>query len=201
MKTRLAPAALLLLVLQIAAYSQRQAAASPPPPVATDPVGSISTDVSRIANSMEGLKRNWTEFFKAFSTNQGLQLNERQQKILLALEVLNRGEQRIANLQKMRTEHAEKLAALKLSLARNADDLLPESVERYIALRGTTDAEGLRDMRRQALQRERNELTNLSFQVQRDLDRANADIEQTEFFLRNIRARLYPEIDKELADL
>jgi outer membrane protein TolC len=56
-------------------------------------------------------------------------------------------------------------------------------------------------MRRQALQRERNELTNLSYQVQRDLDRANSDIEQTEFFLRNIRAKLYPEIEKELADL
>jgi hypothetical protein len=133
MKTRLAAAALFLLVMPAAVISQRQVAmpAQPPPQSSPpDAVGSISADVARIATSMDGLKKNWTEFFKAFSTNQGLQLTERQQKILLALEVLNRGEQRMANLQKMRTEHAEKLASLKLSLARNADDLLPETVER-----------------------------------------------------------------------
>jgi hypothetical protein len=165
------------------------------------PMDDISSNVAKIANSIEGLKKNWGEFFKSFSTNQGLQLTERQQKILLALEVLNRCEQRIANLQKMRIEQTEKLASLKLSYARNADDLLPETIERYVALRGTTDAENLRDLRRGALQKERTELSNLIYRVQTDLDRTNSDIDQTDLFTRNIRAKLFPEIDRELSDL
>ena len=166
-----------------------------------DPIDSISSDISKISRSVDGLTKNWKEFFDAFSTNQGLQLTPRQQRILLALEVLNRGEVRLGNLQKMRMDANEKLSTFRLQLARIEQDLLPESIDRFVALRGTTDAEGLRDRRRQSLNRERIESTNLINQVQRELDVTNDEIRQTELMLKNIRVRLFPEIDRELADL
>ncbi len=166
-----------------------------------DPLESISTDISKISRSVDGLTKNWKEFFDAFSTNQGLQLTPRQQRILLALEVLNRGEVRLGNLQKMRMDASEKLSTFRIQLARIEQDLLPESIDRYVSLRGTTDAEGLRDRRRQSLNRERIESTSLINQVQRELDITNDEIRQTEFMLKNIRVRLFPEIDRELADL
>ena len=166
-----------------------------------DLIDSISSDISKISRSVDGLTKNWKEFFDAFSTNQGLQLTPRQQRILLALEVLNRGEVRLGNLQKMRMDANEKLSTFRLQLARIEQDLLPESIDRFVALRGTTDAEGLRDRRRQSLNRERIESTNLINQVQRELDVTNDEIRQTELMLKNIRVRLFPEIDRELADL
>jgi hypothetical protein len=167
----------------------------------SDTVETISRDLSKISRSVDGLTKNWKDFFDAFSTNQGLQLTPRQQRILLALEVLNRGEVRLGNLQKMRMDANEKLSSFRIQLARIEQDLLPESIDRYVSTRGTTDAEGYRDRRRQALNRERAESINLTNQVQRELDITNDEIHQTENLLKNIRVRLFPEIDRELADL
>jgi hypothetical protein len=166
-----------------------------------DPIENISNDLSKISRSVDGLSKNWKEFFAAFSTNQGLQLTERQQRILLALEILNRGETRLGNLQKMRMDATEKLSTFRLQLARIENDLMPESVDRYVSLRGTTDAEELRERRRQTLNRERFESNSLINQVQRELDITNDEIRQTEMMLKNIRMRLFPEIDRELSDL
>src|SRR5688572_24149677 len=167
-------------------------------PRSSDPIDNISSDLYKISRSVDGLTKNWKEFFDAFSTNQGLQLTERQQRILLALEVLNRGETRLGNLQKMRMDASEKLSTFRLQLARIENDLLPESVDRYVSLRGTTDAEELRDRRRQTLNRERFESNNLINQVQRELEVTNEEIRQTEMMLKGIRIRLFPEIDREL---
>ena len=57
--------------------------------------------------------------------------------------------------------------AKQCRLARNNDDSRPQSIERYVALRGTTDTEELRDIRREALQKERYEVSNLINQVTR----------------------------------
>jgi hypothetical protein len=173
----------------------------PPQRTPADQIQGISRDLSKISRSVDGLSKNWKEFFDAFSTNQGLQLTPRQQRILLALEVLNRAEVRLGNLQKMRMDATEKLSVFRIKLGRIEQDLLPENVDRHVALQGTTDAEELRDLRRQALNKERNEAANLINQVQRELDITNDEIRQTEHMLRNIRGRLFPEIDRELADL
>jgi hypothetical protein len=198
---RLICASAVILIFAGLAVCQRTTDTSSQSQRSSEPLEKISNDLNKISRSVEGLTKNWKEFFAAFSTNQGLQLTERQQKILLALEILNRGEVRLGNLQKMRMDATEKLSTFRLQLARIENDLLPESIDRYVALRGTTDAEQLRDRRRQSLYRERLESSNLINQVQRELDITNDEIRQTEMLLRNIRARLFPEIDRELADL
>jgi hypothetical protein len=180
-------------------YSQQ--VATVPGSQAVNQLDAITIELSKISRSVDRLQNNWKSFFEQFTTNQGVRLTERQQKLLLAFEVMNRAEQRLGNLQKMRLESTEKQSTMRLQLARVTDDLLPESIDRYVSTRGSLNAEQLRDIRRQALLKERTEISNLLFQIQRDLDTNNEEIRQTEQLLRNIRGRIFPELEKELADL
>ncbi len=128
-------------------------------------------------------------------------MSEKQQNILAAFEYLNRAEQRQATLQNFKIDLTKKQTEINLQLAQIEDDLRPESVDRSIALRGTTDAEGLRDIRRQALFRAQRELVDLSRDISRDISEIDREIRETQLFLKRIRGRIFPEIEKELADL
>jgi RNA processing factor Prp31 len=48
---------------------------------------------------------------------------------------------------------------------------------------------------------ERSEINKLLFEIRNSIDDTINEIRQTESFLKNIRQRLFPEIEKELADL
>lgn len=161
----------------------------------------INENLTNITNSINTLTQGWKKFFDTFNSNQGLRLSDKQQQLLLAFEVLNRAEQRIVNLQKLKLEFTEKQTTLRLQLARITDDLVPESIDRYISTRGTTNAEQLREIRRQSLNREKLELTNALRDIENDLRNANDEIRETERFIRNIRVKLFPQIEKELSDL
>ena len=119
---------------------------------------------------------------------------ERQQKLLIAFEFLNRSEQRLVNLQTLKISFTEKQTSIRLQIARINDDLLPESIERYVGARGTTNAEQLRELRRQTLNKEKNDLTNLLYDIQNNLNETNQAIRQTEEFLYNLRQRLFRAI-------
>jgi hypothetical protein len=165
------------------------------------PIENISKDLSRITKSVEALTQKLNTFFDTFSTNQGLMLTEKQQRLLMAFEVLNRSEQRLVNLQKLKLELSEKQTTFRLQLARINDDSLPESIDRYVSTRGTTNAEQIRDIRRQALLKEKFEITTLLNDMSRDLENINHEIRQMENLLRTIRQRLFPEIEKEISFL
>lgn len=161
----------------------------------------INENLTNITKSLNSLTQGWKKFFDTFNSNQGIRLSEKQQQLLLAFEILNRAEQRIVNLQKLKLEFTEKQTNFRLQLARINDDSLPESIDRYISMRGTTNSEQLREIRRQALYREKNELTNALRDIENELEKANDEIRQTEQFIKNIRQRLFPQIEKELSDL
>jgi hypothetical protein len=161
----------------------------------------ISTEVSRIARAVEALNRNWKTFFDTFNSNQGLRLEDRQQKLLMALELLNRLEQSLANMQKFKLDLIERQSGFRLKLASVTDDLLPQSIDRYVALRGTTNAEELRDIRRQALIREQRELTATLSQIQRELDAVNFDIARLSEQVRSLRGRIFGQVEKELSEM
>src|SRR5258708_915420 len=143
---------LLLFILASVAHAQQPQVASvatPQSPQSYNQLDAITVELGKISRSVDQLQTNWKSFFAAFSTNQGLRMTDKQQKLLLAFEVINRGEQRLDNLQKMRQDSTEKLSSMRLQLARINDDLLPESIDRYVSTRGSLNAEQLRDMRRQ----------------------------------------------------
>ena len=199
MKFRKSFFAAIFLFSAVAAFSQQTP--QPTPNISNQTVESISQDLSKIAKSVEDLNKQMKKFFETFSTNQGLKLSEKQSRILFAFEILNRAEQRIATLQTLKLTFAERQTALRLLLARITDDSLPQSIDRYVSLRGTTNAEQLREIRRQALQKEKYELTKLLDELQNNINEINEEIRQTELFLKSIRQRIFGEIDKELSDL
>ena len=192
------------IIFSSAALAQQSPTAFPPtaPDLSriAEPVENISREITQVSRSIETLNKNLVNFFGSFSSNQGLRLTERQQKMLYAFEILNRAEQRLANLQKLKLDLTERQTAIRLQNARITDDLLPESVDRYVSTRGTTNAEQILEIRRQALAREKFELTSALSDIQNSLQETNAEIRQTESFLRNVRRRVFPEIEKELVD-
>lgn len=172
-----------------------------PYPSPQNPSEVIANELVKVSRSVEELNIKLKNFSDTFTSNQGLRINDKQQKLLMAFEFLNRAEQRLVSLQNLRLILSERQSAFRLQLARITDDLLPESIDRYVSTRGTTNAEQLRQIRRQALERERGDLSNLLGQIQSDLSEINREIIETELFLKNIRRRIFPEIEKEISDL
>ena len=150
---------------------------------------------------METFNDRLKKFSETFSSNQGLRLSEKQQKLLAAFEYLNRAEQRLATLQQLKINLSEKQSDVRVKIAEVEDGLRPESIDRSISIRGTTEAEELRENRRMLLNRQKIELTSLLFEIQNTIYETNIEILQTEMFLRTIRHRIFPEIEKELSDL
>jgi hypothetical protein len=170
-------------------------------PLSPDPVVNISNDLAKISKSVQTLNKRLKDFFDKFSSNQGLQLTEKQQKLLLAFEILNRAEQRLAILQKLRIDLVEKQTSVKTLLAKVEDDLREEKINRSIAFEGTTNAELSRENRRRFLNSEQNSLRSLLGEIQNTLTETNLEIRQLEIFVRGIRQKIFPEINNELYGL
>jgi hypothetical protein len=164
-------------------------------------IENISQEIAKIAKSVETLNERLKTFSETFTSNQGLRLTDRQQKLLIAFEFLNRSEQRLATLQKLSIDLTEKQTTIRRRLDRIDEDLRPDNIGRSVAVLGTTNADELRTMRQQAFFKEKTGLNVLLNEIQKTLYETNTEIRQTELFLRNLRQRIFPEIEKELADL
>jgi hypothetical protein len=187
------------LLSSVMVFSQQTQSA----PIATgEQIEKITRDISRVAVSVDELNKQLKQFFGTFTTNQGIKLSEKQQKILFAFEILNRAEQRLSTLQTLKLSLIERQSSTRLTLARINDDLMPESIDKYVAVRGgTTNAEQFRQMRRQVLENEKTEITNLLNELDSQIDEITGEIVQILMFIRNVRQRIFGEINREIADL
>jgi hypothetical protein len=164
-------------------------------------IENIAKELAKISKSVDGFNERLKNFSETFTSNQGLRLTEKQQKLLAAFEFLNRAEQRLSTLQTLKITLAERQTAARMRLAQNETESRPESIDRNVAVRGTTDGEELRESRRRALARQKVEISNLINEIQNSINAANEEIRLTENFLKSIRNRIFPEIEKELSDL
>lgn len=174
-----------------------------PVPIATgEQVEKISRDMAKVVNSVDELNKAMKEFFKTFSTNQGIKLSDKQQKLLFAFEILNRAEQRLSTLQILKVSLAERQSSVRLSIGRINDDLVPDSINKYVLARGgTTNADQLRLMRRQTLEKEKFEMNQLLNELNTQIDEINSEMIQLQMFLRNIRQKIFGEVSREVLDL
>ncbi len=166
-----------------------------------NPIENISVEISKISKSVEVLNLRLKNFSDTFSSNQGLRLTDRQQKLLAAFEFLNRAEQRLATLQKLKIDLSEKQTNTNSRISTVENNLRQENIDRSIAITGSTNAEEIRSNRRQLLYKQKSELNVLLNEIQDAMSDTNAEIRQTVMFLKNIRQRLSPEIEKEISDL
>lgn len=164
-------------------------------------IENISDKLTDISKTLSSLNERLKTFSDTFSSNQGLQLSARQQRVLAAFEYLNRAEERLATLQRLKIDLTEKQTSIRLKLAEVEDNLRKESIDRSVALRGTTDTEAIREIRRRALGREQNELNSLSNEISSSIRDVEQEIRETNMFLNNIRRRIFPAIDREISDL
>jgi len=164
-------------------------------------IENISVEISRISRSVEALNLRLKYFSDTFSSNQGLRLTDKQQKLLMAFEFLNRAEQRLATLQKLKIDLAEKQTSNNVRIATVENNLRQENIDRSIAITGSTNAEEIRGNRRQLLYKQKSELNELLNEIRNTMSDTDAEIRQTVMFLKNIRQRLFPEIEKEISDL
>lgn len=168
---------------------------------ASDPLQNISQQITGISKTITSLNKNIKELLEKFAVGKGMQLSERQQKLLLGFEVLNRAEQRLEILQKFQIELTQKDGEVKTRMAQIDEALLPGSIERNTAMIGTTKGEELREGRRKSLETERRSLQTLIAQISRNLQQNSEELRQAENFVTVLRRKVLPAIEAEISDL
>jgi hypothetical protein len=163
------------------------------------PLENISTQITRISKSLDDLNVKLNSFSQTFDSNQGLRLTEKQQRLLFAFEMLNRAETRLSTLQLLKVQLADRQATTNRKIAQLDDNLRSENVDR--TLNGSLNAEDARTARRRTLQNEKNELTKLLYEIQSSIGDTDSEITETQLFLRRIRGRIFPNVEKEISDL
>ena len=188
----------ILFLLTILFVSASTAAAQNQPSYQMD---NISQEITKISKSLETFNKNMKEFMERFALTNGNQLSEKHQKLLLGFEILNKAEQRLEILQKFQIELVEKESAIKSRLAQIEMEIRPESVDRSVTFAGTTKTEELRENRRQFLGSERNNLQSLISQIRSSLNETSAELRRAENLVQNLRKKILPQIEMEIADL
>ncbi|HQZ97303.1 MAG TPA: hypothetical protein PLP21_13355 [Pyrinomonadaceae bacterium] len=181
----------------IAVSGQVTGSGQPAAPIG-DPIASIATDLRRMSTSVQTLNERLQNFVDKFEKLGGLSFTEKQLELVLGMELLVRAEQLIATHQKTQIELTEKLNETRGKLAQVDVDLRPRTIDRSVALVGTTETEELRDNRRQKLSAERQSLSQLMSQIQDGLTENNEKLRTATILANNLRRQYLPMIDREM---
>lgn len=181
----------------IVVSGQGTGAGQPAAPIG-DPVASIASDLRRMSASVQMLNERLQKFVDKFEKLGGLNFTEKQLELVLGMELLVRAEQLIATHQKTQIELTEKLNETRGKLAQVDVDLRPRTIDRSVALVGTTETEELRDNRRQKLTAERQSLSQLMSQIQDGLTENNEKLRTATILANNLRRQYLPLIDREM---
>lgn len=163
-----------------------------------DPITNISTDLAKIAKSVQTLNDRMKVFVDKFEKVGSMTLSEKQLDIVFGLELLIRTEQLIAVHQKAQVELTEKLNETRGKLSQVEIDLRPRSIDRSVSLVGTTETEELRENKRQKLLVERQSLMQLSSQIQENMTENNEKLRSAQMLALTLRRQYLPQIDKEI---
>jgi len=161
----------------------------------------ISSELTQLTKSLQTFNQRFNEFLESLNKYKGIQLSERQQKLLFSYEVLNQTEQMNATLRKSLVELGEREATIKRRIGQIQFDLRPENLDRSIQLQGTVKAEEAREQRRRTLENERNTLQNLLLEVENSRLFTTESLRESEAFAQSFRRRLFAELRNALEDL
>jgi Skp family chaperone for outer membrane proteins len=167
---------------------------------AVDPNTSMAYDISRIAASVQTMTKTLRDFVDKFAKVEGISLAEKQQKLIVGMQLLVQAEQRAATLQRHQIELVEKEGTLRARLAQVETDLNPQMIDRSVAFEGTTQTPEIKENKRRALQSERTSLMGVLQQLQRDLTEASSSVREAQALVYRLRRTFLPQIERELAD-
>jgi len=163
-----------------------------------DPMGALSADVNQISTSVKKLTETLKAFVDKWEKVSGLTLTEKQQKLVLGMELLTRTEIRVTNFQKAQIELTEKLNASRSRLSQVETDLRPRNLNNSTAFEGTTETQELRDSRQSKLQSERTSLMALLTSIQGNLAETNDNLKDAEALADRLRRMFLPQVEREL---
>lgn len=127
-------------------------------------------------------------------------LTEKQQKMVLSMDMLVRSEERVANFQRLQVDLVERLNENRTKLAQVEVDLRPLSIDRSVQFEGTTQTEELRDSKRTRLRAERTTLVSLITQIQSTLNETQESLNDALAQTFRLRRAVLPQIERELLD-
>lgn len=194
------PISLLIISLTFAYAVAAQTAAyqNPQQQPPLDPMANISVELTRISRSVQQLTQSMKEFVDKFEKVGGLTLSEKQQRLVMGLEILVRSEQRVATLQKAHSDLIEKHISVKSRLTQVELDLRPQSIERTTQFEGSTQTVEIRENRRDKLVAEHRSLQTLMQQVERNIADAEMSLREAQGHVNRLRRSLLPQIEKEI---
>ena len=198
MKLRLSMISILILAAAGLAAGQLPANNSLNQP---DPnAGNLNYDVARIAASVQTLTKTFKDFVDKFAKVDGLTLGEKQQKLVVGMQLLIQNEQRVATWQKFQIELAEKESQIRSRLAQIDLDLNPQSIDRSVTFEGGTQAPEIKENRRRTLQAERNSLQPVLQQIQSNLQDAGYQVREAQALVQRLRRTFLPQVERELSE-
>lgn len=174
---------------------------TPPPAVYTgDPNTSMAYDMARIANSVQTMQKTLKDFVDKFAKVEGLTLSEKQQKLVLGMEILMRAEQRAAAFQKQQIELVEKEGQMRSRLTQVEIDLYPQNIDRGVAFEGSTKTPEIKENRRRALEAERSSLQTVLRQLQSSLSDTSNELREAQNLVFRLRRTFLPQVERELSE-
>jgi hypothetical protein len=125
--------------------------------------------------------------------------NPKQNRLAASLAILSQTEQRAEIMRRQLLEMLEKETFYRNRVVQIDESSRPESIDRAIALVGTTiSTTDLRDTRRRVLDNERNGVLGLLNQTSQSRVRLEDDVKQADLLVSKLRQRLLPLIEKEI---
>jgi hypothetical protein len=149
--------------------------------------------------TLNGRLREISDKLLAPDSKQADASNPKQNRLATSLAILSQAEQRAELLRRQLLEMTEKETFYKNRLIQIDESLRPESIDRTLALVGTTvSTTDLRDTRRRVLDNERRGVESLLSQTSQSRQRLDEDVKQADALVARLRQRLLPLIDKEI---
>jgi hypothetical protein len=197
MKFKLSVLSIIIFAAGFAVSGQQASSANAGP---LEQSGALNDDIARIAASVQTLTRTFKEFVDKFAKVDGLSLGEKQQKLVVGMQLLIQNEQRVATLQKFQTDMAEKESQLRARLAQIDIDLSPQSIEKSVVFEGSTQTPEIKENRRRTLLAERNSLQPVLQQVQNTLQDTSYNVREGQQLVQRLRRTFLPQVERELAE-
>jgi hypothetical protein len=163
-----------------------------------DPMATISLDVARMSRSVDALTKAMRDFVDKFEKVGGITFNEKQQKLILGMELLQKAEARLGTLQQSQILLVEKLNETRGKLAQNEIDSRPRNIERSFAMEGTTELVELRENKVAKLQAERQQLMVLARQIESNLAETSEAVRDAQGMVNRLRRQYLPQIEREI---
>lgn len=169
-------------------------------PTYRDPMTALTVDVNKISTSVRTLSETLKLFVDKWEKVSGLTLTEKQQKLVLGMELLTRTELRVTNFQKALIELTEKFNVSRSRLSQVESDLRSRNINNSTAFEGTTETEELRENRRAKLQSERTSLSQLLTTIQTNITETNDNLREAQALSDRLRRMFLPQVERELYD-